>query len=234
MGIEHVRSEIEHMRIQVGRQRREILQLQRAGLSTAAAELLLGRMRAKIDDLSAERERLKGEQGGPTKGRAWRQGLVMAEPLKWYDDKADDSPWIKALAELRQRATREGYCYQHVQAITVAIDQHAEKALGNRTTFSTSHMASAERCLARKSVELGEGRNRSHERGRQLRRPYFMIHHHPAPATAVMAMDITKDSEISFVHSQYDTHAISNRQHAAPLVFREISASASAVCAKTS
>jgi hypothetical protein len=44
MGLDHVRSEIEHRRVQVGRQRREILQLQRAGLSTAAAELLLGRM----------------------------------------------------------------------------------------------------------------------------------------------------------------------------------------------
>jgi hypothetical protein len=69
MGIEHVRSEIEHMRVQVGRQRREILQLQRAGISTASAELLLGRMHAKIDDLCAERERLKKEQGGPTRGR---------------------------------------------------------------------------------------------------------------------------------------------------------------------
>jgi hypothetical protein len=56
----------------------------------------------------------------------------MREQLKWYDDKTDNSPWIDALAELRQRAAREGYCYQHVQAITVAIDQYAEKALGNR------------------------------------------------------------------------------------------------------
>ena len=69
MGLDHVRSEIEHLRVQVGRQRREILQLQRAGISTASAELLLGRMRAKIDDLCVERERLKKEQGGPTKGR---------------------------------------------------------------------------------------------------------------------------------------------------------------------
>ena len=69
MDLEHVRSEIEHMRVQVGRQRKEILQLQRAGISTASAELLLGRMHAKIDDLCAERERLKKEQSGPTKGR---------------------------------------------------------------------------------------------------------------------------------------------------------------------
>ena len=27
----------------------------------------------------------------------------MREQLKWYDDKADNSPWIDALAELRQR-----------------------------------------------------------------------------------------------------------------------------------
>jgi hypothetical protein len=76
MGLDHVRSEIERMRVQVGRQRKEILQLQRAGISTASAELLLGRMHAKIDNLCAERERLKKEQGGPTKarvlgGRSW-------------------------------------------------------------------------------------------------------------------------------------------------------------------
>ncbi|MEH2537069.1 MULTISPECIES: hypothetical protein [unclassified Bradyrhizobium] len=59
----------------------------------------------------------------------------MAEPLKWYDDKADNSSWLRALAEVRHRATREGHCYQHVQAITVAIDQYAEKALGNRDYF---------------------------------------------------------------------------------------------------
>ena len=68
MGLDHVRNEIEHMRVQVGRQRKEILQLQRAGISTASG-LLLKKMLAKIDGLCAERERLKGEQGGPTKGR---------------------------------------------------------------------------------------------------------------------------------------------------------------------
>jgi hypothetical protein len=49
MDLEDVRRDIEHMRVQVGRQRKEILQLQRAGISTASAELLLGRMHAKID-----------------------------------------------------------------------------------------------------------------------------------------------------------------------------------------
>jgi hypothetical protein len=30
---------------------------------------------------------------------------------------------------------QRGHCYPHVQAITVAIDQYAEKALGNRDYF---------------------------------------------------------------------------------------------------
>jgi hypothetical protein len=80
--------------------------------------------------------------------------------LKWYDDKADNSPWIDALAELRQRAVREGYCYQHVQAITVAIDQYAEKALGNRDYF-LNKAASAK---AHPSERLGE-----HEAGLDAR-----------------------------------------------------------------
>lgn len=47
------------MRVQVSRQRREILQLQRAGISTSAAEALLQRMLDKIDALCGERDRLK-------------------------------------------------------------------------------------------------------------------------------------------------------------------------------
>jgi hypothetical protein len=59
----------------------------------------------------------------------------VTEPLKWYDENEGHSPWIKALAEVRHRATREGWCYHHVQAIIVAIDQYAESALGNREFF---------------------------------------------------------------------------------------------------
>jgi hypothetical protein len=56
-------------------------------------------------------------------------------PLKWYDDESDHPSWIKALADVRRQATLEGYRYQHVQAIIVAIDQYAEAALGNREYF---------------------------------------------------------------------------------------------------
>jgi|SRR6185437_14934757 hypothetical protein len=55
------------------------------------------------------------------------------DPVQWFDPNADNPPWVRALA--RHRATREGYCYQHVQAIIVAIDQYAETALGNREYF---------------------------------------------------------------------------------------------------
>ena len=67
--INFIRGEIEHMRSQVAKQRKEILSLQRAGVSTASAELLLERMLTKIDTLCAERDRVKAEQPGHNKGK---------------------------------------------------------------------------------------------------------------------------------------------------------------------
>jgi len=69
MGIEHVRSEIERMRTQVGRQRGEIRQLQRAGIPTTSAEALLERMLNKIDALCAKRDELKRDLPPPSKGK---------------------------------------------------------------------------------------------------------------------------------------------------------------------
>lgn len=68
MGIDGIRNEISCMRRQIGRQQKEILTLQRAGISTALAEALLSRMRAKVDDLCQQRARLLGEEKvkGPT------------------------------------------------------------------------------------------------------------------------------------------------------------------------
>ena len=57
--IEFVRGEIQRTRLQLLRQRMEIMQLQRAGLTTTSAEALLDRMLNKINDLCAERDRLK-------------------------------------------------------------------------------------------------------------------------------------------------------------------------------
>ena len=54
---------------------------------------------------------------------------------RWFDDEQDPTPFLKALEEVRQLATRESWRYQHVQAIIVAIDQYAEAALGNRSYF---------------------------------------------------------------------------------------------------
>ena len=67
--IEHIRSEIERMPTQVHRQRGEIRLLQRAGISTTSAEALLDQMLNAIDALCVERDRLKKEQPGPTKGK---------------------------------------------------------------------------------------------------------------------------------------------------------------------
>ena len=67
--VEYIRTEIQRMRLQVHRQRGEIRQLQRAGISTASAEALLHRMLNNIDGLCAERDRLKKEQPRPSKGK---------------------------------------------------------------------------------------------------------------------------------------------------------------------
>ena len=62
MELNFIRGEIEHMRRQILRQRKEIRALQRAGIPTKSAEELLERMLAKVDGLCVERDRLVGEQ----------------------------------------------------------------------------------------------------------------------------------------------------------------------------
>ena len=67
--INFIRGEIEHKRRQVLRLRGEIRQLQYSGISSASAEALLDRMLDKIDDLCAERDRLKNEEPGHNRGK---------------------------------------------------------------------------------------------------------------------------------------------------------------------
>jgi hypothetical protein len=59
--INFIRSEIEYTRRQVQRLRGEIRQLQHSGISSTSADALLERMLHKIDDLCAERDRLRGQ-----------------------------------------------------------------------------------------------------------------------------------------------------------------------------
>lgn len=65
--INFLRSEIERMRVQVSRQRREILTLQKVGINSPPAEAPLARMLANIGNMCADRDRLKREQ--PAKER---------------------------------------------------------------------------------------------------------------------------------------------------------------------
>jgi len=73
--INHIRGEIQRRRAQVHRQRGEIRQLQRAGISTASADALLERMLNKIDELCEQRDRLKKElppaRSNVLGGRKW-------------------------------------------------------------------------------------------------------------------------------------------------------------------
>ncbi|MGY4334909.1 hypothetical protein ACVWWG_009377 [Bradyrhizobium sp. LB7.2] len=59
MKLDWLRGEITRMRGQLRAQEREIGLLQRAGVPTASAALLLSRMRAKVDDLCRELDTLR-------------------------------------------------------------------------------------------------------------------------------------------------------------------------------
>jgi hypothetical protein len=74
MGLDDIRAEIEHMRVQIKRQQKDILSLQPAGISTASAVALLERMYAKVDGLIGERSRLVGE------ARLDKQPMPAAKP----------------------------------------------------------------------------------------------------------------------------------------------------------
>ena len=53
MQLVQLRTEIQRMRTQVGRQRKDIRTLHRAGISIKSAEELLARMQANVDELCA-------------------------------------------------------------------------------------------------------------------------------------------------------------------------------------
>jgi hypothetical protein len=60
---------------------------------------------------------------------------MVTQPVRYFSDEPDLSPFLKALDDVRRKATREGWCRAHVEAIIVAIDQYAEAATGNRDYF---------------------------------------------------------------------------------------------------
>jgi hypothetical protein len=64
MNLDYVRNEIARMRVQKRRHENEIEMLKRAGISTALAESLLARMRAKVDDLCNRRAKLRAVAQG--------------------------------------------------------------------------------------------------------------------------------------------------------------------------
>lgn len=60
---------------------------------------------------------------------------MVTQPARYFSDEPDLSPFLKALDDVRRKATREEWCRAHVEAIIVAIDQYAEAATGNRDYF---------------------------------------------------------------------------------------------------
>jgi hypothetical protein len=64
MNLDYVCNEIARMRVEIRHQENEIEMLKRAGISTASAELLLVRMRAKLDDLCNRRAKPRASAQG--------------------------------------------------------------------------------------------------------------------------------------------------------------------------
>jgi hypothetical protein len=61
MTLRFICAEIERLRLQIRGQQKETLTLQRSGISTASAELLLARTRASVDALCISRGQLVRE-----------------------------------------------------------------------------------------------------------------------------------------------------------------------------
>ena len=62
MTLQFICAQIEKLHLQIRRQQNDVFKLQRSGISTASAELLLARMQASVDVLCIKRDKLVGEQ----------------------------------------------------------------------------------------------------------------------------------------------------------------------------
>ena len=62
MTLQFICAEIERLHLQIRRQQKEVLTLQRSGVGTASADLLLSRMQASVDALCIKRDKLIGKQ----------------------------------------------------------------------------------------------------------------------------------------------------------------------------
>jgi hypothetical protein len=62
MTLQFICAEIERLCLQIRRQQKEVLTLQRSGVGTASPELLLARMQASVDALCIKRDKLLGGQ----------------------------------------------------------------------------------------------------------------------------------------------------------------------------
>lgn len=58
MTLQFISTEIERLRLQIRRQQTEVFTLQRSGIGTALAELLLARLQASVDALCIKRDKL--------------------------------------------------------------------------------------------------------------------------------------------------------------------------------
>src|SRR6266403_5146689 len=106
MQLDYVRREIERMRTQVHRQRGEIRQLQRGEFQPPQPKRSWKEWSTRSTSCVPIGTGSRKSRGLPPREGSWVGGHGDPAP-QWYDEKDDHSPWIKALAEVRIRATRE-------------------------------------------------------------------------------------------------------------------------------
>lgn len=73
--LELIRADLDRMRLQVSRHRREIVRLRSVGLSVAPAEALVQKMQAEIEEMCVKRDKLRKNMPHPTKGRTGHRKL---------------------------------------------------------------------------------------------------------------------------------------------------------------
>jgi len=60
---------------------------------------------------------------------------MIAQPPRWFVDEPDRSPWLKALEDVRSKATREGWCYNMSRQSSLRLTSTQKPPQAIESTF---------------------------------------------------------------------------------------------------
>jgi hypothetical protein len=135
MGLDHVRSEIEHMRVQLGRQRKEISSFSAPAYRPHRLSFYWSgcwrRSRAFVKSATASRQ----SRAVPRKGACLAAGVGDARTTEMVRRQGGQLALDRRACRTTSTRHARGTLPSTRPSGTVAIDQYAEKALGNRDYF---------------------------------------------------------------------------------------------------